>query len=164
MTEYIRGLKAGIISGLILGIVNAILATFIYWFMLESIPGEMSEGLIKVGIYTSSFLIPGKIIFGIIGGVVFGLIFAAFYNKLPGSKPIVNAFLIAIIYWLTFSVITGLFNRLYYFILIGITYIYGITYIVDVIIGFIMYQFWGLLLVSFWNKYSNKKQISLKKK
>ena len=158
MTEYIRGLKSGVMSGLIFGIINALVAVFIYWFMLESMPGKMSEGLIEMGIYSSSILIPGKIIFGIIGGVVFGLIFAAFYNKLPGSKPIVNAFLIAIIYWLIFSVITGLFYRFYYFILIGITYIYGITYIVDVIIGFIMYQFWGFLLVIFWNKYSEKQK------
>ena len=92
------------------------------------------------------------LVVGIIGGVVFGLIFAAFYNKLPGSKPIVNAFLIAIIYWLIFSVITGLFFKLYYLAL------YGITYIVDVTIGLIMYLFWGFLFVSFWNKFSKKQK------
>jgi uncharacterized membrane protein YeaQ/YmgE (transglycosylase-associated protein family) len=152
MAEYIRGLKAGIISGLIIGIVNAIVAAFIYWFMLESISGEMSEGWIKVGFYTLSLLIPGKIIFGIIGSVIFGLIFATFYNKLPGSKPIVNAILIAIIYWLTFSVLIGHFSKEYYLAA------YGITYIADVIIGFIMYLFWGFLLVIFWNKYSKKQK------
>ena len=150
MAEYVRGLKAGVISGLIFGIVNATVAAFIYWFMLESLPGEMSEGTIKAGLYTLSYLIPGKIIFGIIGGVIFGLIFAAFYYKLPGSKPIVNGILLAIIYWLIFSVNIGHFSKEFYFAL------YGTTYIDDVIIGFIMYLFWGFLFVSFWNKYSEK--------
>jgi len=152
MVEYSRGLKAGIISGLIFGIVNAIAAAFIYWFMLESIPGEMWEGLTNAGIYTLTLLIPGKIIFGIIGGAIFGLIFAAFYNRLPGSKPIVNGIVIAIIYWLIFSVLIGHFSKEYYLAS------YGITYIADVVIGFIIYLFWGFLLVSFWNKFSEKQK------
>jgi hypothetical protein len=155
MVEYIRGFKAGIISGLIFGIINAIVAALFYWFMLESIPGEMSEGTIKVGLYTLSYMIPGKIIFGIIGSIIFGLIFAAFYNKLPGSKPIVNGILLAIIYWLTFSVIIGHFNK------INILTFYGIAYFDDVILGFILYLFWGFLFVYFWNKYSKKPKNSV---
>ena len=152
MAEYVRGFKAGIISGLIFGIINATLAALIYWFMLDSMPGEMSEGIIKAGLYTISYMIPGKIILGIIGSIIFGLIFAAFYDKLPGSKPIINGILLAIIYWLIFSVYIGHFNKTYY---LGL---YGIGYIDDVIIGFIMYLFWGFLLVSFWNKYSEKQK------
>ena len=154
MAEYARGLKAGVISGLIFGIVNATVAAFIYWFMLESIPGEMSEGWITVGLYTLSLLIPGKIIFGIIGGVIFGLIFAAFYYKLPGSKPIVNGITTAIIYWVIFSLIIGYFFRKYYFAA------YGITYIADVIIGLMMFLFWGFLLVKFWNDFREKQQVN----
>lgn len=154
MVEYSRGLKAGIISGLVFGIVNAIVAAFIYWFMLELIPGEMSEGLINAGVYTLALLIPGKIIFGIIGGAIFGLIFAAFYNKLPGSKPIVNGITTAIIYWIIFSLIIGYFFRKYYFAA------YGITYIADVIIGLIMFLFWGFLLVKFWDKFGGKQQVN----
>lgn len=149
MAEYKRGLKAGIVSGALFGIINAIIAAFIYWFLLESIPGEISEGLKDVGIYTITLLIPGKIIFGIIGGAILGLIFAAFYNKLPGSKLIVNGMLIAIVYWAIFSVFVGYFSKEYYLSS------YGITYIADVTVGLIMYLFWGLLLVSFWIRFSN---------
>ena len=154
MTEYVRGLKAGIVSGLIFGITNAIIGALTYWFMLESIPGEMSEGLIKVGTHTLTLLIPGKIIFGIIGGVIFGLIFAVFYSKLPGSKPIVNGIATAIIYWVIFSVVIGYFFKEYYLSL------YGISYVVDVMIGLIMYLFWGFLLIKFWMKFEEKQKIA----
>lgn len=66
--------------------------------MAESIPGGISEGLKTTVTYAISFLIRDKIIFGIIGGSIFGLIFTAFYNKLPGSKPIINGTVTAIIY------------------------------------------------------------------
>ena len=154
MTEYIRGLKAGIVSGLIFGIANAIVASLIFWFMLESIPGEMSEGLIKVGTYILTLLIRDKIIFGIIGGVIFGLIFSIFYNKLPGSKPIVNGIATAIIYWVIFSVFIGNFSKGYY-----ISY-YGTSYGADLFIGLIMYLFWGFLLIKFWQKFGEKEKVA----
>ena len=148
MVEYIRGLKAGFVSGLIFGIINAILGAFIYWFNLESIPGEMSKGLINVGIHTLYSLIPGKIIFGIIGGIIFGLIFAVFYSKIPGTKPIVNGITTAIIYWFIFSLIMGYFFQGYY-----LPATYGITHIADLIIGLVMFLFWSFLLVKLWDKF-----------
>lgn len=156
MTEYVRGLKAGIASGLIFGIANAIIGALTYWFMLESMPGEMSEGTIKAGTYTLTLLIRDKIIFGIIGGVIFGLIFSVFYYKLPGSKPIVNGIATAIIYWVIFSVVIGYFFKVYY---VALTF-YVSGYNADLFIGLVMYLFWGFLLIRFWQKFGEKQKVA----
>ena len=95
--------------------------------------------------HTFSLLVPGKIIWGILGGAAFGILFSFIYNKLPGSKIIFNIFLISITYWFFFSIILGSFFQKYYLVA------YGISYSIDSVIGLFMFFIWGLLFNKFWN-------------
>lgn len=149
MIEIRKGFRAGYTSGFIFGLLNALVTSVIYLLLIYAIPGEKSSSVQGVILFTISLLIPGKIIWGTLGGAAFGILFSFIYNKLPGSKIIFNIFLISILYWFFFSIILGSFFQKYYLVA------YGISYSIDAVIGLFMFFIWGSLFKKFWNILQN---------
>ncbi len=148
MADYNRGVKAGGYAGFIFGVINAILVTIILlvlWesFSTTSMPDFASS--IFISIIITSFI--STIFSGIIGGAIFGVIYAAIYNKLPGSTSAMKGIVLALVYWLVFSIIIGYYRRSDYDIMY--------YYVVNIGLGLVLYLFWGVLIGKFWDKYAD---------
>ena len=131
MTEYGRGVKAGLIGGIIAGIILAILTAILIFVTKGSTDFTNTIGTM----IASNFI--GYIIFGII----FGLIFAAIYEKLPGSTAVMKGMSLAVIIWIL-GIIIGYFTTYSTF---GITTFGG-----NIIIGLISAIIWGYIIGRFW--------------
>ncbi len=136
MAEFVRGIKAGIIAGIIYGIANIMLMVGLteviypgYW----ALAGAAGATEMVIGIFTVT-----AIISGIIGGLIFGAIYAAAYDSLPSSS-IVKGIIVAIILWLIFSVALN----------------YGTigTYPIIAVFGLISSLIWGAFVGVFWDKF-----------
>ena len=154
MTEWGRGAKAGLVSGLIYGILSGVIwaAGFAVFVPLEEIrevyfpaklfmefgPEFSLETLRMIGVV--SMFIAG-IILGIVFGTIFGVIFAPTYMILPGKASLTKG----IIFWVVFCILLPLAGV----VLFG--YICWIT-----AINFIPMIIYGALLGLFWDRFAPK--------
>jgi hypothetical protein len=153
MAELGRGVKAGIVAGIIYGIVVGILQAIVTIGMWDTIISAYDQAVSGYGVtmtLTQAVLLPtlfiSGIIGGIIGGIILGLIYAAIYNSLPGSTSVKKGIVLAIIFWLIFSVGLGYAS-------LGV---YGTTFFIiqNIVIGLIVSIFWGYLLGKFWDRFA----------
>lgn len=148
MKEYKRGMKAGIVSGFI---------SFIIGFFMQ-IPGLLMyyndyyydlnfEYFLPLMIF-GSFIV--AILMGIIGGLIIGLIYAYFYDRLPTKKSRGKALILSLIIWFIFAFIP-------YLIVETMEIVYVVYNATLFIAEFIQYCILGLLLGTFWDKFSKKR-------
>lgn len=143
--EYFKVAKAATVAGIIFGVLQAIVTVIITLIWLNSTP-ETLTNLSNLTFFIGRSFVIG-IMSGVLGGIIFGYIYIATYNKLPGSTRVTKAMILGIMYWVIFSVVIGYFRRSEY----GLTY-YGI----NIIVGLFLYLFWGFLFVKIWNKYKSE--------
>ncbi|MCP8316593.1 MAG: hypothetical protein H3Z52_02925 [archaeon] len=152
MGKVVTGIKAGVVSGAIYGI---ILAPFVYLelilfkeeFMSMIIaslpPGMTAEQVFNFALIFGIFF---AFIVGIILGLIFGIIYGWAYEKIPGRKSIIKGIVFGLILWLILSVLLGLGNLQY-----GVTYyLYGLG------VGLIEYLIFGVFLGFFYNRFTPK--------
>ncbi len=101
MVHLVRGAKAGAVSGVIYGAVNVLIINI----GINLISGQLGNWI--AGIMTDGLWLVGAIllnsIVGVIGGLIFGLIFVALYDKLPGTTPTDKGIVMSIIHWAAIS-------------------------------------------------------------
>jgi len=149
--KVITGIKAGVVSGAILGIV---LASFIYlslilfkeefMFMISL----LSDSQIGAEQLYDIMLLMGPILYFIIGiilGLIVGAIYGRAYDKIPGRTSIIKGIIIGIILWLILPVLLGLGVILPYSY-----YAYGLG------VDLITYLIFGVLLGYFYNRFTPK--------
>lgn len=141
-------MKAGIVSGFI---------SFIIGFFMQ-IPGLLMyyndyyydlnfEYFLPLMIF-GSFIV--AILMGIIGGLIIGLIYAYFYDRLPTKKSRGKALILSLIIWFIFAFIP-------YLIVETMEIVYVVYNATLFIAEFIQYCILGLLLGTFWDKFSKKR-------
>lgn len=135
MVNLIKGVKTGVVSGVIYGAI-----------------GEFTKGLIlnyswDYGIPYYIFLSPiWGAIYGLVLGLIIGLIFTLTYNSLPGTTSIVKGLIFTIFLWLIFSLLLPFifyYNRFYF------NDYFQKTIMVDLI----LLIFFGFLIGFFWDKF-----------
>ena len=149
-TQTFIGFKAGYKSGFYFGILNAIVTVIIYFLMVDAL--GFSSSVENVFLYTIAFAIPIKIIWGVLAGAIFGVFFTYLDRKIQPSKSSYILFIIVPIYWLIFSVFIGISIRKYYLSF------YGISFLIDSLIGLVLFFIWGLLFIKFYNNFGEDKQ------
>lgn len=136
MIEWSKGLKAGALSGIIYGAVNALTSDIISSLRWD---------------YNISFYVFFSAIWGIIPGLIIGLIigavFAAVYRLLPGTTSLVKGIGLSILSWFLFS-----------FLFQHIIFKYP-SYVSkydqrEILVSLILFIFFGFLLGIFWDKFS----------
>lgn len=152
MGKVITGIKAGVVSGAIYGI---ILAPFTYLELILFKEEFMSMIILPPGssitaeqAFNFALLIGPIIVFivGIILGLIFGIIYGWAYDKIPGKTSIIKGIIFGLILWFILSVLLGLGNLWY-----SITYyLYGLG------VGLIEYLIFGVLLGFFYNRFIPK--------
>jgi len=152
--KVVTGIKAGVVSGAIYGI---ILAPFIYFELIlfkeefmSVIIASLPQGslITPEEAYNITLLIGPILVFiiGIILGVIFGIIYGWAYDKIPGRTSIIKGIVFGLILWLIFSAILGLGNLQY-----GVTYyLYGLGE------GLVTSLIFGILLGFFYNRFTPK--------
>jgi hypothetical protein len=146
--QTIIALKAGYKSGFYFGILNAFVTVAIYSLML--IPLGFSPPVENVYLYTIGLAIPIKILWGVLAGATFGILFTYLDSKLTPTKPSYNLIIIVPIYWLIMFILIGMPIRKYYLSL------YGISVVVDSFIGLVLLFIWGLIFLKVYNNQSRK--------
>ena len=154
MTEFKRGLKAGIVSGIIWGVIACTIGVLqAKIFLEEKMSGFGYEMPLMAEQMFWQFVVmayPLFIIGGIILGIIVGLIYAAVYNSLPSSKSIIKGIVLLLIFWLIFVGIG------FFLTMIGSGKgIEGIesSYIESMAINLIVLVIFGILLGLFWDKF-----------
>lgn len=95
MPDYIRGVKAGISSGLIFMFINPLIS-FIF---------NMNNHYYFSLFYILSSMLCFGIVYWIFGGLIFGIIFAKFKDKIPGTITFVKSITLSLIIWIILSMI-----------------------------------------------------------
>ncbi|MGQ9718369.1 MAG: DUF6789 family protein [Nitrososphaerales archaeon] len=154
MSKVTVGVKAGVVSGAIYGVIIAPITYITLIFLKEEIMPSIIASLLPDSPITAEqayniMLLIGPIfafITGIILGLIFGIIYGWAYDKIPGRTSIIKGIVFGIILWLIFSVLLGLGNLQY-----SVTYyLYGLGE------GLITSLIFGLLLGFFYNRFIPK--------
>jgi len=99
MADFRRGIKAGVAVAAVYLLISVILAAIgrEFWYPFSFI---YAAGLgISPGLMDSPFVIY-SILSYIIRGIVFGAVFAAVYNFLPGTASIVKGVVLSLFFWI----------------------------------------------------------------
>ena len=97
MADFRRGIKAGIITGIVYVAISAILAVIDPEFLY--ITDIYAAGLTPFMFAVDSFVVTA-FLNHIVRGIVFGAVFAALYNYLPGVTGIVKGIALALFLWI----------------------------------------------------------------
>ena len=116
MGSAANGAKSGIISGIVYGLLLAIVT----YFTLLSIKGTAIAAITKAlptdspftadQLYSIALLLSPAIslIIGVLGGLVLGAIYGSLFEKIPGRKPVVRGLIFGLVLWLLSSILGGL--------------------------------------------------------
>jgi hypothetical protein len=154
----VDGVKAGLVAGILYGIVLAILSYFtvlsekstIIAAITKNMPANTSftpEQLYGIALIAAPVV---ATIGGIIGGLIIGAVYGRLFERIPGGSSTIKGILVGIILWLLISVIGGAGNLQY-----GIgSYLSGIG------VGLISALLFGFLLGYFYGRFSRPKGTS----
>lgn len=99
MVEYRRGIKAGILAGVVVYLISSVLTIFLA--VSGIYPKEALAMVADLSLSMVIFvLILVNILLGCVVGVVLGVIFAAFYIHLPGATNVRKGIVLSLIAWL----------------------------------------------------------------
>lgn len=140
--DVVRGLKAGIVAGVIFWPISTIANFFLQMQFANSQVLYYSENYY---VFALLFSIPTSIIIGGILGAILGLLYGAVYDKLPGSSSIVKALMIALMIWLIFSLGFGYLTS-------SLSSSSSRTFETNLISGLILDIFFGVLLGMCWDR------------
>jgi hypothetical protein len=134
MGNIAEGAKAGLLSGIVYGILDSLfgivyLTIFkndIISVLKSSIPPGSSISATSLYNLTLSLAVVGGILGGIIIGLILGLIFSAVYGHLPGSSATSKGLVFGLIMWLLFNVLLGLANLRFGILYYGLGVIGGL--------------------------------------
>lgn len=126
MIDLKASLESGFLSGIFYGLLSASITYMFFTLYKEAIISEINATLPQnstmsaVQLYnTVLFLGPVmNMVLGLFGGLVMGVVFGAFYDKIPLQSYMIKGVLISLIVWLITNVskITYLFSGDYYVI------------------------------------------------
>jgi parallel beta-helix repeat protein len=139
MVHLVRGAKAGAVSGVIYGAVNAPIIN-IGINLISGQLGNWIAGIMTDGLWLLAAILMNSVI-GVIAGSIFGLIFVVLYDRLPGTTPTDKGIVMSIIHWAAIPL--GLSVRLYMFF--SNARIWR-----PIVIGLGTSILWGWLLGHFW--------------
>ena len=108
MVELIRGIKAGVVAGLIWGVVHALLGS-VFFVFIASLLGIPTTPPPFGGRYVALRVNPFMgLIIGPIFGVILGIIFAFTYNRLPGKQlsSMAKGMVLALTVWVILFLMT----------------------------------------------------------
>ncbi|MGB9730211.1 MAG: hypothetical protein ACP5GU_02270 [Thermoprotei archaeon] len=127
MIDFKASLKSGFLSGIFYGLLNAAVTYVFFTMYREAIISEINASLPQnstmsaVQLYnTVLFLGPVmNMTLGLFGGLVMGIVFGVFYDKIPLQSYMIKGALISLVVWLITNVskIMYLFSGDYYVIL-----------------------------------------------
>lgn len=153
MTEWVRGVKAGLISIPIYGAALWILvqtAARIHSFDLsEQMTGFGTETVPLVSLEGFLFTVFG---FGITFGIIYGLIFAAVYEKFPGKSSLIKGATLGVALWIIFGLITQATGGVV--TILGDPLVLFPTFLVGGLTAAILF---GALLGFLWDKFAIKR-------
>jgi MFS family permease len=137
MTDYGRGIKAGLLAGIIYALVYAVV-----FYVLGPTTTYLSASdwaLLGVGLVTSAAII------GVVGSIIIGVVFATYYGRLPTKSSIVKGIIMGLIFWLVFGLVVSLLT--------------GGFFLVQTIVQAVFQVFlFGILLGFFWDMFGGKKK------
>jgi hypothetical protein len=103
MADFGRGIKAGIVTGIIYMVISVILGA-IYQNNPLSVPhfirGTGLTPLLSLMALTDPSFVISLLIQYVVRGIVFGAVFAALYNFLPGTASIVKGVALSLFLWI----------------------------------------------------------------
>ncbi|KXA90004.1 hypothetical protein AKJ61_01610 [candidate division MSBL1 archaeon SCGC-AAA259B11] len=113
MADLVRGVKAGVLSGVIFGPASLLLIIP----LTHSFSGLISIGqFFPLPPYEIGFLVgqitKGAVLYVGIGGVL-GFVFAALYGKLLGETPVKKGIIFSVVLWFAIYIAAVLFFSLY---------------------------------------------------
>lgn len=147
MADFSRGVIAGFVAGIVCGAISSI-----YTMMFIAI------------VFTVMWDLWGTLFFGMIAilpvslvSLVFGLVYAAAYNFLPGSTSVKKGVVFSVIFWLIYYVILGSLPFMHGWMMQTFTrglYLHGwFGFVVhSVIVGLILSLLWGSTLGWVWHR------------
>lgn len=129
----------GIYAGFLIGILNAIVGLFLYILFINEILFYGSQNVVNPIMTIIFSIIIGKLLFGMVYGVLYSYSLSCFYKIIPASRVIYNNLIISLFYWLFFSIfIGGIIKKFYLFY-------YGFNIFIDSAISLILFLLFGLL-------------------
>lgn len=129
MVDFFRGIKAGLIAGLSYGIISEIFFLTRYTYY-----SPLSFFFVLISVIFTMF-------WGLILGCVFGLIFAALYDKIPGTNSIIKGITLSTLFWLIFSVL-----------IVGFIFYSNNNSTNDTIFSLLAYIIFGFFVGFIWDK------------
>jgi hypothetical protein len=153
----VRGVKAGVIAGVVYGIALAVLSYITVISQKNTIITDISNKLPADSPFTAQELY-SIVVFsapliaavgGVVGGVIVGALYGRFFEKLPGGRPIVKGIVVAIFLWFVIGVLLGLGNLQY-----GV-----VTYLSGVGLDLLGALLFGYLLGYFYGRFSGPDEI-----
>jgi hypothetical protein len=151
----VNGVKAGLVAGILYGIVLAILSYFtvmsekstIIAAITKNMPANTSftpEQLYGIALIAAPVV---ATIGGIIGGLIIGAIYGRLFEKIPGGSSTIKGILVGIVLWVLISVIGGAGNLQY-----GIG-----SYLTGIGVGLVSALLFGFLLGYFYGRFCRPK-------
>ena len=137
MADLTRGVIAGFVAGIVFGIISLI--QHLMYVMIVSPATTDPWSVLLIGMFF--IMLPASLV-----GLVFGLVYAAAYNVLPGSTGVNKGIAFSVVFWLIYHVLLG-----------GLPFFFApalwVGFVVNsVIVGFILSLVWGLTLGWVWDR------------
>jgi hypothetical protein len=115
MADWGRGAKAGLLSGVVYGVLNGMIALDVMTVrsaeIIAQLRGTLPSGFPiqpeRIMEYMQMMAVPSSIISGIIFGTILGLVFSAVYERIPSKSPEIKGVIAAVVFWLIMTVIGG---------------------------------------------------------
>lgn len=163
MTELARGIKAGVLLGIIYGISEVALLAIVVKIWGAEILGGVLESLLEEIMIFAAVIFP---VVGIVGGIIVGAIYAEFYGSIPGSTSVRKGVVLGAVLWLLISGWLG-FNVLLsgkgmllmslFSLIFGTWLGFGAFHAaaavaVGIFASLLSLLFWGGLLGAFWDR------------
>jgi hypothetical protein len=135
LAEYYRGIKAGVVAGVIYAMIDSVV-----FFVLGPALLEVSSASWPA----MMLLFLGSLTVGaVVGGVISGLIYATLYEELPTKSPTTKGIIVGAIFWVIFGVA------------MNVIYLTALFFLIE---SFVLKALvFGAMLSFFWKLFETKK-------
>jgi hypothetical protein len=150
-----NGAKAGVVAGVLYGVVLAILSYFTVVseksLIISAITNKAAnspftpEQLYGIVLIATPIVV---LIGGLIGGTVVGALYGRLFERIPGGSSTVRGIVVGIALWLVLSVLGGIGNLQY-----G-----ALTYLSGVVVGLVSALLFGFVLGYFYGRFIKPKE------